>query len=292
MSNCDYMADNSSELISNDSSENFEQTKRSRDVTKLKYSLPNGKLEPNHRKILIMSFALQTNGHKSFKYDDFSENALGFSNTSLSSTFKFFVDIGLMESLGKAHYKLTEEGHSIAKKLKYNQMEDAKSELKDLVIKSWFYKVINTHFSINDSAPLDELVNDLAFQSNAEIQKHKNKLKVLIDYLEFIDIVRITDDEIIVLNNGSSETEKPEVIVEPTETTPEENVVLTETESNNEIPAIKVVDKDVTTNFIVDKPSSSANINVDISINLEITPEMTSEDIKSKLDAIISSFQN
>ncbi|AFV24995.1 hypothetical protein Mpsy_2794 [Methanolobus psychrophilus R15] len=277
-----------------DSDDNLKR--RTRDVPTLKHNLPNGKLEPNHIKILVMSYALQKNGKSNFKYDEFSSNALGFSNKSISSTFKFFVDIGLMEKLRDSRYKLTDKGFLVAKNLKFDRFEDAKKDLKDLILESWFYKIINTHFSTNDSASIEGLMHDLAYELDIDSSKYKRKLKVLVDYLEFLEILTINDG-IAVLNYDHSESINTEVTEDPVSELPIDNLESTFSEftnqsPNNEQTFTETVNKPITTNFKVTNPTSFTNITVDISISLEITPEMTPDDIKSKLDAIITSFKD
>lgn len=277
------------------------QKRNTRDVPTLKHNLPNGKLEQNHIKILIVSYAFQTNGRNDFKYDEFSRTLLGFSNRTISSDFKFFVDIGLMEKSKNARYKLTDKGFKIAKDLKFDKIKDAKKNLNDLILESWFYKVIITHFSIRDSAPVEELMHGLAYELDIDTSKYKRKLKTLIDYLEYTEILTINDD-VAVLNYNNSESINAEVTEDSVSDLVNETTVSTSMEPINDYSPIETVNKSsirtetvnepITTNLKVINPSSSTVINVDIAISLEITPEMTPDDIKGKLDAIISSFKD
>ncbi|RSD33710.1 MAG: hypothetical protein CI953_1381 [Methanohalophilus sp.] len=266
--------------------------KRTRNVTKLEYPLPNGKIDPNHKKILITHFMLTRNEKGMVTYKDFSPTSLGFSNTTISSDLKFFESIGLLKSPKNGHYEMTDVGYDFADKLMYNREDEATRILKNLLVDSWFYKKAESHLAINESASLNDLIHEFAHAAKAEIPKHQRNLKILVDYLVFANLLEGTEDDVFTLSNGFDMPEKmdtPEISIEESH----DNTLLTsEIEPIcEETPSKTIDEKIVDTNLKVNNPPSSDNINVDISINLEITPEMTPEDIKDKLDAIISSLR-
>ncbi|MDA0525799.1 hypothetical protein [Methanococcoides alaskense] len=267
--------------------------KRTRNVTKLEYPLPNGKIDQNHRKIMITHFMLTRNGNGIVTYKDFSPTSLGFSNTSISSDLKFFESIGLIKSPKNSYYELTEVGYNFADKLMYDRTDEAKQILKKILVDSWFYKKAETYLAINDSASFKDMVHEFAHAAKAEIPKHQRNLKILVDYLVFANLLTSTDDDMVTLSNGFDISEKTDVPEKSTEKLYDNDSLTSAIKSIRKETSIETVDQEpLIATLKVNNPSASTNINVDISISLEITPDMTPDDIKGKLDAIISSLKD
>lgn len=282
---------------------NEHEPKKARTKSNLDYALPGKScnFETHHKQILLAYLLESKRGQKELIYTDFSQNSLGFSPNSLSGNNKFFESVGLLEKGSKnGYYRLTPDGIRLAEFFYYQKTDEGKKLLGDLIRKSWIYETAKKLLTLKSSVSIEDLIKELAHASKAELPKHKSQLQVLIDYLVYIGAIEIDDDNKILL---ISQFEAPELInpEEVSELDVSKNLIENGNGSNIENkeisgPSVNASEtKDKTISGITTTESSSSGrvtINVDLSIKLEITPEMTPEDVQGKLDAIVASLKN
>lgn len=273
----------------------------------LEYQLPGKStyLDKHHKQIIVAYWLQGDRGTKELSYNDFSSNSLGFNNKSVSSNNNFLEEIGVLSKGSKGSvYKLTDKGISLAEALNYKKEESAKKILKDIIKETWIYESIYKLFGLKEHVSLEDIIIELAHTSKADLEMHRTRLRPLVDYLEFTELIKndLQTDQFIFNDNLDNEDDNQDNEDDNQDNHIEDKSTSSDLSDNgsasniiepiNEEFSIGVIEKPIATNFKVDNSSSLANINVDISINLEITSEMTPDDIKNKLDAIISSFKD
>ena len=273
------------------------QTRRS---VNLEHQLPGKStyLDKHHKQIIVAYWLEGNRGAKELTYKDFSSNLLGFNNKRVSSNNNFLEEIGILKNGSKAsNYKLTDRGILLAEAFKYKKEDSAKKILRDIIKETWIYESIYKLFGLKEFVYVDDIINELAHASKADLEIHKTRLAPLVDYLEFTELIKVDSennqvklndifDEIADNKNSHVEDNSSSFNLSGNKSTPET------IETVNEGTSAEAIKKPIATNFKVENSSSPANINVDISINLEIAPEMTPEEIKGKLNAILSSFND
>ena len=292
----DYENEQLNNNVSNES--NFE--KQIRRSVNLEHQLPGKStyLDKHHRQIVVAYWLEGDRGIKELTYKDFSSNSLGFDNKTVSSNNNFLEEIGILEKGSKAsNYKLTDEGILLAEAFKYKKEDSAKKILSGIIKETWIYESIYKLFGLKEFVYMDDIINELAYASKADLEIHKTRLMPIVDYLEFTKLIKVdSENNQVEFNIISDEvTDNKNSLIEDNSSSsnlPDNKSISNTIETVNEGTSIEVIKKSNATNFKVDTSSSPANINVDISINLEITSEMTPEEIKGKLDAIVSSFND
>lgn len=293
--------------FTNESDEALDENKlkKVRIKTKMDFPLPGRSTIDQHKKILLAYVLTSRRGEKELIYTDFSESSLGFSSTTLSANNKFLESIGLLEKGSKhGYYKPTPDGIKLADYDRYEKTEDYWKLLGEIIRKSWIYESAVNLLTLKKSASLEDLIKELAHTSKADLSKHRNQVRLLIDYLENTRVIDIDSDNKVHLvpqieTLESDNSKKISELSVPQNIIDNENTLENGFKNEN----IKTVDPSVevlvpNSRFVNDTirdvkvPSSGVTINVDLSIKLEITPEMTQEDVQGKLNAIVNSLKN
>lgn len=295
-----FMDDYENEQLNNNVLNEGNSEKQTRRSVNLEHQLPGKStyLDKHHKQIIVAYWLEGNRGAKELIYKDFSSNLLGFDNKRVSSNNNFLEEIGILKNGSKAsNYKLTDRGILLAEAFKYKKEDSAKKILRDIIKETWIYESIYKLFGLKEFVYMDDIINELAHASKADLEMHRTRLAPLVDYLEFTELIKVDSennqvkfntifDEVADNKNSHVEDKSSSFNLSGNKSTPET------IETVNEGTSTEVIKKPIATNFKVENSSSPANINVDISINLEITPEMTPEEIKGKLDAILSSFND
>ena len=256
--------------------------KRTRNVTPVKYPLPfpYTDFEQHHIVILRAYAKLSYSGSKELKYDDFSKDFLGFNSQYVSGNNKFLENIGLLESTKKqGYYKPTKDAIDLANDFEYEKFDNAKIIIRKHVENTWFHNSARAFLEMKKQVSKEELIKHLGYDCKADLKRHKGGLDTLIAYLAFaglIDVdpetneIKIVDgiieDKISSLKNDDSNefNNSLEVITQP----------------KNEVIASK---KEI---------FPSNNVNVNISIDVTITPEMSDIDIKNRIESIFEALKH
>ena len=255
--------------------------KRTRNVTPVKYPLPfpYTAFEQHHIVILRAYAKLSYSGSKELKYDDFSKDFLGFNSQYVSGNNKFLENIGFLESTKKqGYYKPTKDAIDLANDFEYEKFDNAKKIIKKHVENTWFHNSAKAFLEMRKQVSKEELIKQLGYESKADLKKHKGGLDTLVSYLAFAGLIDldsatneikivdgITEDKISFLDNDESNLplNSVEVIAQP----------------KNEIIAPQ---KEI---------FPSNNVNVNISIDVSITPEMSEIDIKNRIELIFEALK-
>lgn len=261
-----------------------ESKKRTRNVVPTEFPLPHigGDFEPHHIRIFHAYSQLSPKGLKELKYSDFTRNLLDFNPQYVSGNNRFLESIGLIE-LGsrQGYYKSTQDLIEISNNIRYNKIEQAKAIIRNHLNDSWFYESAKNLLLMNGKVTINKLIEELAWKSKADLNKHQKGIKTLISYLSYAELINVDNESDEVYLNESLVQEKisisPEDKKEEISDNIEKEVIQPETDS---ITTKKV--------FL----SSSKGTNVNISINVTITPEMSEDDIKNKIEAIFKALKN
>lgn len=268
----------------NENSENEPQSeKRTRNVVPTKFPLPDprAEFEQHHIQIIHAYTNLSQRGSKELKYSDFTKNVLGFNPQYVSGNNKFLESIGLLKSGNKSGYYIpTESMIEFSNNLRYKKHEQAKEILRKHLLETWFYETTKNLLSMNGNVSIGMLIDELAWKSNADIDKHKKAIKAIISYLSYSELINMdVENEHVSLNGSNNNNLKENDFVHDDgnetithvkkETIQQENVITPKKENI----------------------SVTNGINVNVSINVAITPEMSEEDISNKIKAIFEGLK-
>lgn len=266
------------------STEGIESSKRTRVVTQTKYPLPDGRtdFDPHHLKIISAYASLSLNGIKELKYSDFSQASLGFNSQYVSGNNKYLENIGLIIPSGGGKYKPTQECIDFNNSISWEKIEDAKEILKKRIEETWFWAETRALLELKKICTREELIQHIGHVAEANPEKHKRSLRTLIDYLVYVSLINLTEEtgEIKSINyNGQTEppiAEQPTTIAQPI---------------TKEAVEEKCLEKEIVQEKIIKPEISYKNqVNVNISIELKISPETSKDDIKDKIQALVEAL--
>jgi len=170
--------------------------KKKRIVTSTLHPLPHRSSSIEQHLKIIKAYVIATNeGKKPVMYKDFIDFGLGFHYTYVSSNNKFLEEIGLIESTNThGKYIPSKQALDYQRFTKWDQDEKALAILKELVKNSWFWKSAKQILLMQEDGIEEiEILNKLGVDSKADREKHMGSLKLLLDYLEYVEL--ITRDE-------------------------------------------------------------------------------------------------
>lgn len=272
------------------STEGIESSKRTRVVTQTKYPLPDSRtdFDPHHLKIISAYASLSLNGTKELKYSDFSQASLGFNSQYVSGNNKYLENIGLIIPTGGGKYKPTQDCIDFNNSIRWKKIEDAKKSLKKRITETWFWEETRALLDLKKICTKEELIQHLGHVAEADPEKHKRSLRTLIDYLLYVSLVNLTEETgEIKLSDDNGQTElsiakqpatsdQPTTIAQPiTKEAVEEKLIKKET---------------VQEELIKPEVPFKNQVNVNISIELKISPETSKDDIKEKIEALVEAL--
>jgi hypothetical protein len=272
------------EMNPDKSTEGIESSKRTRVVTQTKYPLPDGRtdFDPHHLKIISAYASLSLNGSKELKYSDFSQASLGFNSQYVSGNNKYLENIGLITPSGGGKYKPTQECIDFNNSIRWKKIEDAKEILKKLMTETWFWAEIRALLEFKKICTREELIQHIGHVAEANPGKHNKSLRTLIDYLVYVSLINLTEEtgEIKLINyNGLTEppiAKQPTTIAQPI---------------TKEAVEEKFIEKEIVQEKIIKPKIPYKNqVNVNISIELKISPETSKDDIKDKIQALVEAL--
>lgn len=254
--------------------EGVESSKRTRVITQTKYPLPDSRTDfnPHHLKIISSYASSSPNGSKELKYSDFSEIILGFNPQYVSGINKFLENIGLISSCGGGKYKPTQDCIDFYNSYKWDKIDDAKKILKKRLMETWFWTETKTLIELNKTVAREGLIQHLGHIVGADPDKHKSSLGTLVEYLLYASLIKLNEETgEIKLSDGNGTMEPP--ITEE---------IIEEKSIRGKIAGEKIIKPEIL-------PKNQ--INVDISIEFIISPDMNVEDIKTKVEALIEALR-
>lgn len=187
-------------------------TARPRSVTQLKYPLPHPGLSFERHLELVKAYSvLSKEGKDAVNYKDVGKTISPF---KVSGNSKFFENIGILSRAeGQGRYKPTEDALDIYRDLVWKKETGAKSKIRTLVLRSWFWETTKNLLSIKSSISEDDLIQQLGREAGADPRIHTPSLRVLISYIRFADLL-VEEDGMLTLSGVSGlvmpqEGEKP-----------------------------------------------------------------------------------
>ena len=269
------------------STESTEPSKRTRVITQTKYPLPDGRtdFDPHHLKIISAYVSLSLNGTKELKYTDFSQASLGFNSSYVSGNNKYLDNLGLIISSGNGKYKPTQECIDFNNSINWKNFDKAKSTLKKLMVGTWFWEETRALLEIKNICTREELIQHIGHVAEANPKKHSKSLRTLIDYLLYVSLINLNEEtgEIKLSDdNGQPEQSIAKQPVTNDQTTTIVQPITKEAVEENSIKKEIVQEK-----IIVPEIPPKSQVNVNISIELKISPETSKDDLKEKMEALV-----
>lgn len=169
-----------------------------------KYPIPPPKVAVGaYTKILQALNVASNKGEKFVKYDEVATYAQ-ITPSSVSSTLKYFFDIGLLER-EKMMYKPTNEIIDFVNMLNWDDEEEAKRILKSLLLKTWFGDCVVKCLSVCHESTKDEIIKLLGKQSHAERSDNSALVKIF-DFLVYANVLRFEESRGIYIIDDNIET--------------------------------------------------------------------------------------
>lgn len=269
------------------STEGIESSKRTRVVTQTKYPLPDSRayFDPHHLKIISAYASLSLNGSKELKYSDFSQTSLGFNSQLVSGNNKFLENIGLIIPTGGGKYKPTQDSINFYNSNRWNKIEAAKEILKKRMMETWFWGETRALLELKKICTKEELIQHLGHVAEANPEKHKRSLRTLIDYLLYASLINLTEETGEIKLSDDNEQIELSIAKQPANSDQPTTFAQPITKEAVEEELIK---KEIVQEKIIKPEISFKNhVNVNISIELKISPETSKDDMKEKIEALV-----
>jgi len=165
--------------------------KAKRVITKLKHPLPSYRISfEKHFEIVEAYIKASKNGSKPVSWKDLEEH-ININPSYVSANNKFLRDLGLINEAEKqpGKYYPTEKAIEFSKVRGWDE-DKAKSILRELIIKCWFWESTKRLLKERKKVSEGELLSRLGIDSGADPKKHLPSLKVLLDYLKYVELIR------------------------------------------------------------------------------------------------------
>jgi hypothetical protein len=233
---------------------------KARVLSHLKYPLPDPDLSfQRHWEILKAYVLTSKEGKEPVSYKDFGN--LTVSPNHISANNKFFESIGFISRAEGTHgkYVPTPAGIAIDRDLAWKKEANAKARLSELLAKSWFWQSAKNLLHMREKVLASDLVDQLGYDSGADPIKHKPALGVLIEYLQF--------SELIIDQDGSS--------------------ILGPASSREKITQVESASRQGSNSGTEKQLRSSLTANTSIILGVLITPETAEDKIRKTIQIIL-----
>lgn len=213
--------ENKNEISQAEESSEEQNSKSTRKRVSLDKVLPDYRVTKlkDHLETIKAYYILSNKGDKGLKYTDFKGN-VSFHEQKVSGLNKFLEAMGFIEAVkGKpGQYIPTKMLVEFQKALEFNYEDKAKAILREALMKTWFFESVRNVLQMKGKVTINELTQKLGYDSGADPKMHNTSLKILVEYLNYADIIQEEDGEFSLSNVEVSEEEKPEdnkIIEEP-----------------------------------------------------------------------------
>ncbi len=198
------------------SEESSDPSVKSRIITQLKHPLPYPGLSFDKHLELVKAYSvISKEGKEPVTYKDVGKTISPF---KVSGNTKFFENFGILNKVqGQGRYKPTEEAIDIYRDLIWKKEQDARSKIRALVERSWFWETTKNILTIRGKIAEDDLIQQLGREAGADPRIHTPSLRVLVSYIKFADLL-VEQDGVLALSNGPAlltpqGSEKPKSVV-------------------------------------------------------------------------------
>lgn len=186
--------------------------KAKRAITKLKHPLPSYDTSFEKHFEIIKAYVVASNeGSKPVGWKDL-EGIVSIDPSKVSANNKFFCDLGLIKEAEKQRGKYFPTKNAIDfAKIKDWDEDEAKSILRELILKSWFWESTRQLLEVRKKVSEKELLGKLGIDSRADPEKHLPSLKVIVEYLKYVELIREEDGTITYGKFGLKEKPTQEI---------------------------------------------------------------------------------
>ena len=179
-----------------------EATKRTR--TELVHPLPDKGTSIKSHFDIIKAYGVAYNAQKRpLTYEDL-EPYIRLEPNSISGCNKFFESLSLLTRHGGGKYIPTPLAIELYNQIKWENEPEIKRLLSQAVRGSWFYDSAKSVFEVNNQLTEDELIKKLGLFCGADPEKHTRPLRIIIDYLRYIDTIEENDGKLSFVDGGKT----------------------------------------------------------------------------------------
>jgi len=189
-----------------------------------KHSLPRGDIKFENEIAILKGFVEFSNkGKKPVKYDEI--RVIKVHKTIISSELNFFADIGLAEKVKGSRYRPTSKTIDFVNNLNWGKEKKAKNVLRSVLLDCWFGKLVSKLLTISVEVTVDDLIQELGIEAEADPEKDKKSVERLVEWLEYANVIEMDENKKVTLKQDSILA--PEEVQETTiETTKKEEKQL------------------------------------------------------------------
>jgi hypothetical protein len=133
---------------------------------------------------------------------------LSVSPANVSKNNKFFEETGFIQKVEgeRGKYIPTLNAIDIIENLNWDKEEEAKKILRNLLMKTWFWSLVNNLLLVQNHRSEDEIIKNLGQEVGADPKKHIAALKILVEYLYYSELLK-QDNGMYMINEIPMERE-------------------------------------------------------------------------------------
>ena len=186
--------------------------KAKRAITKLKHPLPSYRLAFDKHFEIIKAYVVASNeGNKAISWKDLTK-IVSVNPSLVSANNKFFQDLGLIREAEKQRGKYYPTKNAVDfSKIRDWDEDKAKNILRELILKSWFWESTRQLLEVRKKVSEKELLGKLGIDSGADPKKHLPSLKVIVEYLKYVELICEEDGTITYGKFGLKEKPTQEI---------------------------------------------------------------------------------
>jgi hypothetical protein len=187
---------------------------------------------------------------------------------TLALNNNFFVEMGLLERVGKGTYRPTAPLTEFNRRFGWNK-DDARAQLRPVFETTWAYEAVERRLQLGP-ASIDEMVQTLGAEARADAS-YAPQLRTLLDWLEFSGAIKL-DDEMVALAKG---TPAPAV---------EQETKVEEKPPGG--PVVEVPGKVQEPTKDQPQPPAIVSLSIDVALTADDLAKLTPEQIKSLFEGV------
>lgn len=238
---------------------------------KLKYIFPNERISLDKELEIIKGLVVfSEEGRRPVNY---KEIKTGTYHAEISRELTFLDSVGLAQTEKRGEYLPTEICIEFKNRFEWDQ-EDAKNYLNQLILETWFGKLTKNFLMVKETVEKEDLFKELGKKAKADREKDKKKIYRLIEWMQWVNLIEEKDNKISFLSKDNSKTEKKIIDIKPP--------------TSKKIEELKSLEG---LNMLQIKLNEKTGVLNNIKFLINITPELTKDDIKKMLKNLIAALE-
>lgn len=176
--------------------------KRSRNVVQKDHSLPHPNATFEQHLRILQAYVIATNkGAKPVTYHEIT-GMVDFSQGYITGTNKFFEENGLLEKRHGIGMYVPSSNTVVFQNYKdWKDEENAKTTLRKIVIKTWFWNSTLAILRMNNGkVSVEEIYKKMGLDSKANPNLHNLCFRSILEYLKYTGLVTEAEEGLIALN--------------------------------------------------------------------------------------------